>query len=83
MARYHIVVALLKVLGVYCGFMGMATLAHALWIARIWSLSRQPGLDDQRASVLIMPTAYLLVSPVLIFAAPLIAQLCGEWKPQA
>lgn len=84
MARYHFVVAMLKVAGVVLGIHAIAEMVQALWTEQYWRGLLVTGSKATfEASWFAGPGIELLASPILIFAAPLIARLCGERKPPA
>jgi hypothetical protein len=75
-ARYHLFIVLLRMLGVFFAVFGVGELG-----GRVYMLRQYEQTNQHPYYLLLTPLAYIGAAPVLIFAAPFIARLCGERKP--
>jgi hypothetical protein len=82
MTRYETMVVLIKVVGIYTAIEGLATLVQAMWLIHdlgkaVTNLTQQSGYSFSS------PIIHLALSPALIYGAPVLARVCGEWPQRS
>ena len=80
--RYHLLVALLKALGVYWGIVALAEIGPVISQAQIYAnLGPNHPMGSYAIYNFTALAAHAVACPVLIFAPSFIARLCRERKP--
>jgi hypothetical protein len=80
--RYHMFVVLLKTLGVYLGVEGLGQIGYIATQAHLYTAYAGTVTPRTYPVVsLFSPAVHFVASLTLIFAAPVVARVCLEWKP--